>query len=77
MKNVRIRKEQVELILTNKNKSHNWLADRANISKGYLSQIMNGDRYPSGKVREKILKVLKDSTFDEIFEIFSPKDQLN
>ena len=56
-------------ILIRKNKSQNWFAQRIEVSSGYMSQLMNGSRSPSPKVRERILNYLADYNFDDLFII--------
>lgn len=57
----------VRRILAKKNQSQNWLAQRVGTSSGYMSQMLAGRRYPSPKMRTKILKVLRGYEFDELF----------
>jgi len=66
---VRIRGNAVKRILARKNLSQNWLAMRVETSTGYMSQLMTGVRNPSAKMRSKILDVLKDCQFDDVFVI--------
>jgi transcriptional regulator with XRE-family HTH domain len=54
-------------ILARKNMSQNWFATRIGTSSGYMSQLINGARNPSPEMREKILKVLKEYQFDDLF----------
>ena len=66
---VRIRGDAIRLVLARKNMSQNWLAMKVQTSTGYMSQLINGTRNPSGRMRNRILEVLKDCEFDDIFEI--------
>ena len=66
---VYIRNKEVKKILIRKNKSQNWLAYKLEISSGYLSQLMDGSRNPSPKLRERIMKKLPEYKFDDLFEI--------
>lgn len=66
---VYMRRKEVKKILIRKNKSQNWLARRLEISSGYISQLMNGSRNPSPKLRERIMKKLPEHKFDDLFEI--------
>jgi len=70
---VKLNSETIRRILARKNKSQNWLADRIGTSSGYMSQLMNGSRHPSPKMREVILKNLKDYEFDDLF--FLPEEE--
>jgi transcriptional regulator with XRE-family HTH domain len=54
-------------ILARRNISQNWFADRLGTSSGYMSQLMNGTRNPSPKMREKILGFLTEYQFDDLF----------
>lgn len=51
------------------NCSQNVLARRIGVSRSYLSQLINGRREPSPKVREKLLDALCGATFDDLFVI--------
>lgn len=66
---VKLREEKIERLLARKNLSQNWLAKRIEVSSGYMSQLMNGVRYASPRVRAKLQEVFIDSTFDELFRI--------
>ena len=43
------------------------LARRAKISKGYLSQIISGTRFPSARVRKLLQKALGVTQFEDLF----------
>lgn len=66
---VQLRSENIRKILARKNKSQNWLANRIMTSSGYMSQLMNGKRFPSPKMREVILEVFADQEFDDLFNL--------
>jgi len=66
---VYMRRKEVKKILIRKNKSQNRLACSLEISSGYMSQLMNGSRNPSPKLRERIMKKLPEHKFDDLFEI--------
>jgi len=66
---VKINKTVVEKEIARRNLSLNMLAIKAGISSGYISQLINGDRYPSPQLREKLQKALQPLTFDDIFII--------
>jgi predicted transcriptional regulator len=55
--------------LIRKNLSQNWLASRAGITSGYMSQLMDGSRYPSPKLRQRLMDVFPECEFDELFLI--------
>jgi hypothetical protein len=69
MVKVLLKQKFVESFLARKNKSQNWLAFKLGISSGYMSQLMNGTRCPSPKMREKLLKNFVDINFDDLFNI--------
>ena len=69
---VKLKSDVIGLIIAKRKISQNGLAKYIGASNGYFSQMMNGKRNPSAKMREKILKVLRvleRSGFDDIFEI--------
>lgn len=66
---VRIRTANIRKILARKNMSQNWLAFRTKTTSGYMSQMITGKRNPSPQMREKILKVLKDYEFEDLFKL--------
>lgn len=66
---VKLNSVTLRRILARKNKSQNWFAKRIGASSGYMSQLMNGSRHPSPKMREAILKNLKDYEFDDLFTL--------
>jgi DNA-binding XRE family transcriptional regulator len=66
---VRIRRDAIRRVLAKKNMSQNWLAMKLQTSTGYMSQLITGTRNPSSTMRMKILHVLGDCQFDDIFEL--------
>ena len=52
--------------------SQNELARRCGLSSGYFSQLMNGAKSPSAKVRRKLQQVLGVTDFDRLFIIEQP-----
>jgi hypothetical protein len=64
-----LKNKALQKILIRKNKSQNWFAHRIEVSTGYMSQLMDGSRCPSPKVREKIMNNLPDYSFDDLFAI--------
>lgn len=55
--------------LFRKNMSQNSLASRAGVTSGYMSQLMDGSRRPSPKLRQRLMDVFPDCTFDDLFLI--------
>ena len=49
--------------------SQNGFARKLGISSAYISQLMNGSRNPSPKLRERIMKILPGYKWDELFKI--------
>ena len=49
--------------------SQNELARRCGLSSGYFSQLMNGAKSPSPRVRRKLQQVLGVTDFDSLFII--------
>ena len=63
----RLRAEVVWEYLTRHNLSHNAFARRVGIDPGYLSQMMNGRRYPSPQMRARLMSALGITEFDDLF----------
>jgi transcriptional regulator with XRE-family HTH domain len=72
MVRVRLNREFVELLLARRNISQNSLARSLGLSSGYLAQLMNGARYPSPRLRRRILEMLNPLSFDDLFIIEHP-----
>jgi len=66
---VKINKHVFQEQIARKNKSQNWAAQKLRISSGYMSQLMCGVRNPSPKLRERIMELLPECSFDELFII--------
>lgn len=66
---VKLRSTTIDAHLARRNKSKSWLALKIGISSGYLSQLMDGTRNPSPKVREQIQRTLPDLSFDDLFTL--------
>ncbi len=56
-------------------RSQNWLAREVGISPGYLSTLINRGRAPSGRIRRRMLEVLRTKDFDELFALEHPDDR--
>lgn len=69
MLKVKVKANVLERLLAKRNLSQKAFAERPGISRSYMSQLMRGERYPSAQLRAKILRSLRNVTFDEIFEI--------
>ena len=68
-KKVQLRSMVIRERLIRKCKSQNWLAERLDVSTGYVSQLMDGSRNPSPIVRQKFLDAFPDCEFDDLFVI--------
>ncbi|MCY3557887.1 MAG: helix-turn-helix transcriptional regulator [Chloroflexi bacterium] len=64
---VRLKPEPLWEQITRRNMSQNDLARRAEISSGYLSQLIGGKKSPSPDVRRRLQAALEISRFDELF----------
>jgi transcriptional regulator with XRE-family HTH domain len=53
--------------MARQNLSQNALARRLRITSGYLSQLVNGQRFPSPKLRRRILEILPGASSEELF----------
>jgi len=69
-----LKTKNIKLRLIRKNRSQNWLADQLKVSCGYLSQLMDGGRNPSPKVRRRLMDAFPECDFDYLFMI-SDKDK--
>jgi len=49
--------------------SQNGFARKLGISSAYISQLINGSRNPSPKLRERIMKIMPGYKWDELFKI--------
>jgi len=72
---VYLRNKEIEKILIRKNKSQNWFAHKLEVSSGYMSQLMDGSRNPSPRLRERIMNYLQDYKFDDLFLILEDEDE--
>jgi len=64
-----LKSKEIKKILMRKNKSQNWFAQSLGISSCYISQLLDGSRNPSPKLREKIMVHLPGYKFDKLFLI--------
>ncbi len=62
-----LRREVVWRELTRRNMTQNELARRVDISSGYLSQLMSGERCGSARVRARLQQELEIPEFDDLF----------
>ena len=64
---VRLKPEVVWERINRRNLSQNELARRAEISSGYLSQLINGRKSRSASVRRRLQAALECDRFEELF----------
>ncbi len=64
---VKLKPEPVWEQINRRNMSQNELARLAEISSGYLSQLMSGRKSPSPDVRRRLQAALELSQFDDLF----------
>ena len=64
---VKLNDSEMKLQLARKNMSQNWLAQSLGVTSGYMSQLMCGVRNPSPKLRERIMELLPECSFDDLF----------
>ena len=69
MVTVGLRREAFEIAIMRRNLSQKKLAEKLNISRSYLSEIVRGKRRPSAEMRERLLKYFSELTFDDLFTI--------
>ena len=51
------------------NRSQNWLAREIEVSPGYISMLVNGERAPSGRIRLRMLRALGVNDFHQLFRL--------
>jgi len=69
MLRVTIKRDAFEVAITRRNLSQKRLAEKLQISRSYLSEIVNGKRPASPLVRQRLLEYFKDYSFDDLFAI--------
>ena len=66
---VKLRQAVVWELLDQLNISQNELARRCGIPRGYMSQLMRGERSPSARLRRRLQQVLGVDDFNTLFII--------
>lgn len=51
------------------NMSQNELARKLRVTSGYVSQLVNGRRCPSPRLRTKLMEVLGSPSFEDVFVV--------
>ena len=72
---VLLRSKVIKEIMIRINKSQNWFAHKLEVSSGYMSQLMDGSRNPSPRLRERLMNSLPDYKFDDLFLILEDEDE--
>lgn len=70
---VKLKSKQIQIYFIRQNLSQNGVARKMGICSGYISQLMNGKRFASARVRIKLQKIFADKTWDDLFEIIERK----
>jgi putative transcriptional regulator len=66
---VKVKSRTIWDIIARQNLTQNELAGKIGISTGYMSQLVCGTRYPSPKLRRKLMELVPNLTFNDLFEI--------
>jgi len=68
--------DNIKIKIAKKNKDLTWLADRMEISRGYLSMLLSGQKSPRPEKREKIQRALGLS-WDELFKMTNTSREID
>ena len=66
---VTLKPDPVWAFLEERDISQNELARLVGISSGHISQLMSGEAHPSPELRQRLLRVLGITDFDDLFTI--------
>ncbi len=66
---VMLRSEEARGLLRQLNMSRNELAERCELTSGYMSQLFNWERSPSPSARRRIQQTLGVDDFDALFVV--------
>lgn len=69
MPKVKVRSDVVRQLLVRRNISQNHLAIQAQVSQGYLSQVLQHQRHPGPLVRQRLMQALRVTDFDDLFVV--------
>ncbi len=69
MLKVKLKREVFEVAITRRNLSQKRLAEKLQISRSYLSEIVTGKRAASAYIRQRLLGYFRDYAFDDLFTI--------
>ena len=71
----KLRPVPVQDFMDRNNMTQKQMAELIGISEAYFSQIMNGDRSPSAKVRVGLQRIMGVSDFDALFYVEEDDDE--
>ena len=71
---IRLRSQVLWDCLARMKRTQNWLADQLGISRSHLSMLVNQNRAPSGRLRNRMLRFLGLRDFNELFYFEYPGD---
>lgn len=71
---IKLKPVPVQDYLDRNNMTQKQMADLVGISGAYLSQLMNGDRSPSERVRAGFQQIMGVEDFDVLFFVEEPDD---
>ena len=71
---VKLRQEVVWELLDRLGISQNELARRSELSRGYMSQLMRGERSPSPSARRRLMRALGVDDFNTLFIIVEEEE---
>ena len=71
---IKLKPVPVQDFMDRNNMTQKQMADLIGISEAYFSQIMNGDRSPSARVRAGLQQVMGVSDFDAMFFVEDGED---
>ncbi len=71
MVKVTLKGRKIYQYLAEKGLSQNSLALNLGISSGYISQLLKGKRFPSPRMRKRLLNKFKGLKYDDLFEIIN------
>lgn len=69
MTKTKVKGDILDELLTRANIPREDFARKISISSAHLSALINGNKFPSPKLRSRILAELIGKTFDDLFEI--------
>ena len=71
---IKLKPVPVQDYLARNNMTQKQMADLVGISGAYFSQLMNGDRSPSARVRTSFQQVMGADDFDVLFYVEDPDE---